>query len=57
MKKYQLLFISFIILLSVVAFASCSRNQDEADAPAVVSESVDTPITITGYTDFGKGDP
>ena len=57
MKKYQLLFISFIILLSVVAFASCSRNQDEADAPAVVSESVDTPITITGYTDFGKGNP
>ncbi len=54
MRKYQLLLISFIILLSAVAFASCSGDKEE---PAVVSESVDTPVTITGYTDFGKGDP
>ena len=57
MKKYQLLFISLMILLSMVAFASCSPNQNEADAQTLISESVDTPITITGYTDFGKGDP
>ena len=55
MRKKQLIFISFILLLSVVAFASCSEDQGEAKAPALVSESVDTPVTITGYTDFGQG--
>jgi len=54
MKKSQLIIISFILLLSAVTFASCSGDQGEAKEPAVFSESVDTPVTITGYTDFGK---
>ena len=55
MRKSQLIIISFIILLSAMAFASCSGDQGKAKEPAVMSESVDTPVTITGYTDFGKG--
>ena len=57
MRKSHLIFISCImlILLSAVALAACSADQDEAKEPAAVSESVDTPVKITGYTDFGKG--
>ena len=57
MRKNHLIFISCImlILLSAVALAACSADQDEAKEPAAASESVDTPVKITGYTDFGKG--
>lgn len=55
MRKYQVFIISFMIVLSAVAFASCSATQGAAEEPAVVSEGIDTPVTITGYKDFGKG--